>query len=316
MPVAAIEAVEDVRDVLGRDPGAVVLDLEQGVLAIGPGPQRHPRPLGRVRERVVEQRPHRPGARAARRRGRPGCPARRSRRRASCAPRARRTRRETTRATSPRSTGSCSTRIRPASSRERSSRSVASFARRSTCSRIVSRNSCRVASSTLLVRHQLEEAAEREERRAQLVRGVGDELAARAVELAEPPAHPLERVGQVSELVVARVDHRLVEAAARDPLGRALEPQDALRVHRGDAGTRRRRRRGGRSGPRTGAVRSISFRLAIGSASESLSRITTPSFSSGTATSANRRPPRSTVPRSTVRLRVALERDRIVRDVE
>ena len=30
----------------------------------------------------------------------------------------------------------------------------------------------------------------------------------------------------------ARVDHRLVEAAAGDPLGRALEPQDPLRVQR------------------------------------------------------------------------------------
>ena len=139
---------------------------------------------------------------------------------------------ETTCATSPRSTGSCSTRIRPASSRERSSRSVASFVRRSTCSRIVSRNSCRVASSTLLVRHQLEEAAEREERRPQLVRRVGDELTAGAVELAEPAAHALERDREVAELVVARVDHRLVEAAAGDSLGRALEPQDPLRVQR------------------------------------------------------------------------------------
>ena len=141
----------------------------------------------------------------------------------------------------------------------------------------------------LLVRHQLEEAAEREERRPQLVRGVGDELAARAVELAEPPAHSLERVGQVAELVVARVDHRLVEASARDPLGRPLEPQDALAHAAMRPGSRRRRRRAGAIRPANRSRRSISFRLAIGSASESLSRITTPSFSSGIATSANRR---------------------------
>ena len=64
----------------------------------------------------------------------------------------------------------------------------------------------------ILVRHQLEEAAEREERRAQLVRGVRDELAARAVELLEPDAHPFERGGELAQLVVARVDDRLVEA--------------------------------------------------------------------------------------------------------
>ena len=57
--------------------------------------------------------------------------------------------------------------------------------------------------------------------------------------------------------------------------------------------------------PANRSLRSISFRLAIGSASESLSRITTPWSSSGTATSANRRPPRETVPRSIVRLCVA-----------
>ena len=259
MPVAAIEAVEDVGRVLRRDPRAVVLDLDQGVLAVGPGPQRHARPLGRVRERVVEQRPHHLEHAQLVGAGDRTALDDRPRPRASCVSASAPNSAETTRATSPRSTGSCSTCIRPASRRERSSRSVASFASRSTCSRIVSRNSCRVASSTLLVRHQLEEAAEREERRPQLVRGVGDELAARAVELAEPPAHSLERVGEVTQLVVARVDHRLVEAAARDPLGRPLEPQDPLRMHRCDQIPGDDRRREARSGPQTGAaVRSAS----------------------------------------------------------
>ena len=92
-----------------------------------------------------------------------------------------------------RSTVSVTGVSRPASSRDRSSRSVASFARRATCSRIDARNSSRVAGSSSGLLEQLEEAAEREERRAQLVRGVGDELAARAVERREPEAHPLER---------------------------------------------------------------------------------------------------------------------------
>jgi hypothetical protein len=77
------------------------------------------------------------------------------------------------------------------------------------------------------------------------------------------------------------VDHRLVEAAAGDSLGRALEPQDPLRVQRCQQVARDDGGRAGRSGSQKRSRRSISFRLEIGSASESLSRITTPSFSSG-----------------------------------
>ena len=84
----------------------------------------------------------------------------------------------------------------------------------------------------LLVRHQLQEAGEREERRAQLVGGVGDELAPRPVEHLEPDAHPLEGCRELTQLVVARVHHRLVESAAGDPLGCALEPPDPACVHR------------------------------------------------------------------------------------
>ena len=42
----------------------------------------------------------------------------------------------------------------------------------------------------------------------------------------EPHAHPVERAREPADLVAARVDDRLVEAAARNPLGRALEPPD------------------------------------------------------------------------------------------
>ena len=49
------------------------------------------------------------------------------------------------------------------------------------------------------------------------------------LELGEALAHPLERGGQLAELVPACIDDRLVEVAARDPLGRPLEPPDPAR---------------------------------------------------------------------------------------
>ena len=49
----------------------------------------------------------------------------------------------------------------------------------------------------LLVLEQLDEAAEREDRRAQLVRGVGDELLARAVDAAELLLHLVERAREL-----------------------------------------------------------------------------------------------------------------------
>ena len=157
-------------------------------------------------------------------------------------------------ATSPRSTGSCSTRIRPASSRERSSRSVASFGEPVDllAHRLEELAPCLLVE--LLVGHQLEEAAEREERRPQLVRGVGDELAPGAVEVLQPRAHALERDRELPELVVAGVDDGLVEASVRDPLGGALEPGDPARVQRGERPSRRQRRRAARSGRRRAAA--------------------------------------------------------------
>ena len=86
----------------------------------------------------------------------------------------------------------------------------------------------------ILAREQLEEAAEREQRRAQLVRGVGDELAAGAVERRELEAHALERAGELAELVRRLVDHGLIEAAARDALRGALETTDAAGEERGE----------------------------------------------------------------------------------
>ena len=54
----------------------------------------------------------------------------------------------------------------------------------------------------LVLVEQLDEPAEREDRRAQLVRGVGDELLAGAVEPREPPLHLVEGAGELADLVV------------------------------------------------------------------------------------------------------------------
>ena len=87
----------------------------------------------------------------------------------------------------------------------------------------------------ILVGHQLQEPAEGEERRAQLVRRVRDELAPGALEVLEPAPHPLERVRQLAELVSPAIDDRLVEAPAGDALDGALEPPDPARVQRSGA---------------------------------------------------------------------------------
>src|SRR3954453_10295534 len=47
----------------------------------------------------------------------------------------------------------------------------------------------------LLIRQELQKAPEREERRAQLMRGIRDEFTPRVVQLREANAHALERVG-------------------------------------------------------------------------------------------------------------------------
>ena len=79
---------------------------------------------------------------------------------------------------------------------------------------------------------QLDEAAEAEDRRAQLVRGVGDELLAGAVELGEPALHLVEGAGQLAELA-AGVDRDAdgevaVGDGARGVLDPAHPPGDEL----------------------------------------------------------------------------------------
>ena len=102
-----------------------------------------------------------------------------------------------------------------------------SLLRRSTCSRIVARKPRARLLVELLVGDQLEKAAEGEQRRPQLVRRVRDELLPRGVELGELQAHPVERRGQLAELVGAVVDDRLVELALCDPVRSPLQPSYA-----------------------------------------------------------------------------------------
>jgi hypothetical protein len=86
----------------------------------------------------------------------------------------------------------------------------------------------------LLVLDQLEEAAEREDRRAELVRGGGDEALAGGVELLQLELHLVERRGELAELV-GRVDQEApAEVAAGHPAGRPLESLDPQAEGAGD----------------------------------------------------------------------------------
>ena len=64
------------------------------------------------------------------------------------------------------------------------------------------------------------------------MRGVRDELLPGRVELRELDAHPLEGGSELAELVVAEIDHGLVELTLRDPVRGTLEAPDAARVER------------------------------------------------------------------------------------
>ena len=79
----------------------------------------------------------------------------------------------------------------------------------------------------VLLFEQLDEAAEAEDRRPQLVRGVGDELLAGAVELGQAPLHLVEGAGELAELADARGDRdRRLEVAVGDFAGGVLEAAD------------------------------------------------------------------------------------------
>ena len=75
----------------------------------------------------------------------------------------------------------------------------------------------------VLVVHQLEESAEREEGRPELVGRVGDELLPGIVQLGEAQPHAVEGARELAELVQAVVDHRL-RRTVRTRCGRRRAP--------------------------------------------------------------------------------------------
>ena len=105
---------------------------------------------------------------------------------------------------------------------------MVSLPRRSTCVAQLRQELATRLLVELLVLDQLEEPAEREDRRAQLVRGDGDEALTRAVELGELVLHRPEGPRELPELVL-RVDlEARREVAARHLPGRPLEALDPL----------------------------------------------------------------------------------------
>ena len=96
----------------------------------------------------------------------------------------------------------------------------------------------------VLVFEQLDEAAEAEDRGAQLVRGVGDELLAGAVELGQAALHLVEGAGERAELAGGGDRDRCFEVAVGDFACRVLQAADAagrhLRVVEAEGGRDRR----------------------------------------------------------------------------
>ena len=109
----------------------------------------------------------------------------------------------------------------------------------------------------LLVPQQLDEAAEREDRRAQLVRGVRDELAPRAVDALELALHLVERARQLAELVLG------VDRQRRDEPAGAPPPRRRARAAA----------RGARAGPRPGSRRAAPRSSATAPATRTRRRI-------------------------------------------
>ena len=148
----------------------------------------------------------------------------------------------------------------------------------------------------LLVGHELEEAAQREERRSQLVRGVADELAPRALELREAQTHPVEGARELAELVLAPVDDGLVEPAGRDALGRQLQAPDPAGEEVRQAVAHARAPASSARTPASSMRRWTVATFASASWSEAESRTTPPegtaTIETGLATSAYSVPPR------------------------
>ena len=93
----------------------------------------------------------------------------------------------------------------------------------------------------LILVEQLDEPAEGEDRRPQLVRGVRDELLPRAVEAREALLHLVEGGRELADLVGALVRDRRREVALGDLLRGLLQPVEALGVRAGGEPSRRQR---------------------------------------------------------------------------
>ena len=206
----------------------------------------------------------------------------------------------TSRASAARSVGSgAQLPAAPDPRRERSSSSVVSLRSRSTCPRICATNVPPCLLVELLVGQQLEEAAQREDRRAQLVRRGGDEL------LARRPAAP--RAGAACR----RRPRRAGRARRRSPPRCGVEkspPRPGARPARGAArarsaparrGSRRARASTRRGPPRAGSGRRMKATLlctASRSSEKTATFATVAAESSGMATSATRPRPVGSVP--------------------
>ena len=97
---------------------------------------------------------------------------------------------------------------------------------------------------------QLDEPAEAEDRRPQLVRGVGDELLAGVVELGEAPLHFVEGAGELAQLAGGVDRDPASEVAFGDLVGGVLDSSDPLRRDRARSRSRRERGERARSAPR------------------------------------------------------------------
>ncbi len=170
----------------------------------------------------------------------------------------------TARDSSARSTGSGRSSSEPASSRERSRRSTASLRRRSTCSPSWATKRARSSSSSVVVLEQLDEAAEREDRRAQLVRRGGDERLARRLELGQLALHVVEGQGRGRR---ARRRRRPGSGGRsrrrRSPRPRARGGWTRRESARGDDEARQHARRGARAPPAARIRRRTTLTVAL-----------------------------------------------------
>ena len=160
---------------------------------------------------------------------------------------------DTDRVSSPMSTCSGRSSSDPASSRDRSSRSTDSLPQPLDLIANLVEEARAGLGIQILVLEQLDEPAQREDRRPQLVRRGRDELLARRLELGELVLHLVERDRELPQLV-ARVDRdRVPELAGGDLLGRQLEALDALRQRARRPGSCRSARAAARSRRRPGS---------------------------------------------------------------